>query len=657
MTSEASRIVDNSTISEPNPTPPTPNEPQYSEEAVARSVPEDWVTYYRIRVELKQDGGAKKFRPVQSMREIVDAVTGVGKTAIVKLDNNAENNEPLLQIPKGMKEEGEFKEYFTVQIQENRAFRKINVIFNVCSEIEFPDLKHKLGEYLNARNIVMHEHVFEGTKVHHCGYLTGLNPSKIDTKTVSEYVSYRTGIYNIQVVLGQVFYKGEDKKWTKTDLLAVLTEPKEAAVVSKRLIEDQLFPSKGVEYIDCRAIVYHRDFKNDIPEVVDEHKEKLRNQTTIIVEDALGDDELLGDIMDLEDVTFVNKSKANKDSFIVITTKEKRGKTEKEIVDIIKKPAYSRRSEEGRPYLRYNDPDITNRKVPQEKEKKIVIEIPEEFDEIELEYMKKIKEKAQARRNKRASKQSDGVNLTKEKMDSDNTKENDKDDTSSQEERAALEEKLANKIRKKRRQRSKKRLPQNTAEDQNKTDQDQSDDAMECEEQGNAQNVTSTPQLQRHVKDSWEDEDHENEPGILSPYKTPMKNLLGRIEEEIEPKTTETAKGSEKDGPEDTSGVDANHDDSDTETVKTTNLTRNSKRGASKSPDKHDYANWTPAKRFVPRKNKQVRVMSPYRLLMDASSLPRKHLGRGGGGPGNLSSATSKNSRTMAGSFGRGGGI
>ena len=239
MTSETTTIVDNSTITEPNPTPPTPNEPQSSEEAMVRSVPDGWVCYYRIRVELKQDGGAKKFRPVQSMREIVYAVTGVGKTAVVKLDNNAEKNEPLLQIPKGMKEDEVFKEYFTVQLQENPAFRKISVIFKVVSEIDFPELKRKLGEFLNAKNIVMHKHVFNGTKVHHCGYLTGLDPSKTDTESITEFVRYRTGIDNIQIVKGQIFYKGEDKKWMKTDLLSILTEPKEVATLSKRLIEDK----------------------------------------------------------------------------------------------------------------------------------------------------------------------------------------------------------------------------------------------------------------------------------------------------------------------------------------------------------------------------------------------------------------------------------
>ena len=494
-----------------------------------------------------------------------------------------------------------------------------------------------------------------------------MNPSKVDTNTVAEYVSYLTGTYNVQVVLGQLFYKGEDKKWTKTDLLSVLTEPKEASLVSKRLIEDELFPNKGIEYIDCRTIVYHRDFKNDIPEVVEEHKETLRNQTTIVVEDALGDDELLSDILELEHVIFANKSKANKDSFVIITTKNKREKTEEKIVDIIKKPAYSRRSEAGRPYLRYNDPDVTNKKVPQEKEKKNIIEIPEEFDEIELEYMKRIKEKAQARRSKRASKQNEGEKLTEEKTDNNKTKESEKDDTSP-EERAVLEEKLANNIRKKRRQRNKKRKAQTKAEDQNKIEHEQSDDAMECEEEEttsdeDAKVVTSTPQLQRHVKDSWEDEDHE-EAGLLSPYKTPMKNLLGRIEEENNREHTEKAKGNDKDESEHTSGGDTNRDDSVAETVKTTNVSKSSKRGASKSPPKDDYAGWTPAKRFVPRKTKQVRVMSPYRLLMESSSLPRKHLGRGGGGLRNLPvvqtnpSATSDTRTTSdTGGLGRGGGI
>ena len=676
MTSEAPRIVDNSTINEPNPTPPTPNEPQSSEDVVVRSVPDGMVSDYRIRVELKQPGGAKKFHPVQSMREIVDAITGLGETAVVKLNNNAENNEPLLQIPKGMKENGVFKEYFTVQLQENRAFRKINVIFRVVSELEFPDLKHKLGEYLNAENIVMHEHLFNGTKVHHCGYLTGLDPSKTDIKSISEYVSYCTNIDSVQVVKGQIFYKGEDKKWTKTDLLSVLTEPKEAATLSKRLIEDKVLYNKGIEYIDCRAIVYHHDFKKDIPEVVGEHKEKLREQTTIIVEDALDDDELFSDIMELETVTFTNTSRANKKSFIVVTSKERREQTEKDLLEIIKKPAYSTRTAVGRPFLRYNDPDVPNHKPAQEKPKPIAIQ--QEFDEIELEYMKRIKEKAEARRSKRqgASNQS-AVGLTKEKTVDDKTTE-DKEDPISQDDRAELEAKLAKKISKKRQKRMRKNSSKTVTK---KKESDDSNDTMEYEIHEDATEPAAeanppTPQIDRHVKDSWEDEDIDEGPALMSPFKTPMKNLLGRIEEENDTKE-ESENGTKKtdndselgttvenetsgdnvQAPIATTTMETKEDvDSDTETVQTSNTFGHKKRGASKSPFKDDYADWTPAKRFV-RKNKQVRVRSPYHLLMNSVDLPNKHLGRGGGGRNSYSATSDSRTTRDAGRFARGGGI
>ena len=665
MTAEASRIVDNSTITEPNPTPPTPNEPQSSEDDVVRSVPDGLVSYYRIRVELKQNGGAKKFHPVQSMREIVHAITGVGKTAVVKLNNNAENNEPLLQIPKGMKETGVFKEYFTVQLQENHAFRKINVIFRVVSELEFPDLKRKLGEYLNAKNIVMHEHVFNGTKVHHCGYLTGLDPSKTDMKSINEYVSYCTDIDNVQVVTGQIFYKGEDKKWTKTDLLSVLTEPKEASTLSKRLIEDKVLYNKGIEYIDCRAIVYHHDFKKDIPEVVGEHKEKLREQTTIIVEDALDDNELFSDIMELETVTFTNTSRANKNSFVVVTTKQRREQTENDLLEIIKKPAYSRQNEVGRPFLRYNDPDVPNRKPTQEKQK--TIEIQQEFDEIELEYMKRIKEKAQARRSKRqGASHQNAVELTEEKKVDEKTSNDTKDDDSSQEDRAALEKKLAKKIRKKRHQRRGKIPTKNAAKTEGKKESDEPDDNMECETYEDETEPTAeanppTPQINRHVKVSWEDEDTDDGTALLSPFKTPMKNLLGRIEEEKDKEESKNGTSNDDSGVSTTSSTTATMEkheevDSDAETVQTSNTNGNKKRGASESPPKDDYADWTPAKRFV-RKNKQVRILSPYQFLTKPRDLPNKHLGRGGGG--RISSSTTSDSRTTrdAGRFSRGGGI
>ena len=661
MTIRETRIVDNSTISEPNPTPPPPNEPPSQEDAVVRAVPDGWCTYHNIRVELKQNGGVKKFRPVNSMRDIVDAITGLGKTALVKFDINAEDNEPLLEIPAGMKDDEVFKEYFKVQIQENQAFRRINVIFKILSEMEFSDIKRRLGEYLNAENIIMHEHVFDGTKVHHCGYITGLDPSRTDMGTISQLVAHLTGVNKVQVVKGQVFYKEEDKKWTKTDLLAILSEPKDAATVSKRMIEDNSLPDRGIEYIDCRTIVYHHDFKKDIPEVVGEHKENLRKQTTITVDDALEDDELFMDMIELETIIFINKSRANKNSFIVVTTKEKREKTEEDLLQILKKPAYSRRSKVGRPYLRYNDPDFTNPINTQKEEKQQKDETAQKFDDIELEYMKRIKAKAEARRNKRK----EAVNNT---ADPDPTHGNNREgqpdaventSANSQENREALEKKLAKKIRKKSNQRRRKNSARTSVHTgKNNEESEETHEEMDCDNQETVQQpdeTPPTPQQQNHVKDSWEDEDHDEDNNPLSPFKTPMKNLLGKIEEENDMENLKEKNPSENPGKEDMKpGLDDNS--AEDETVKTSNV-RTNKRGASTSPLKDDYAEWTPAKRFVPQKKKQVRILSPYKHLLSYSDLPRKHLGRGGGGRGNLPSATSGTRPTTAGGLVRGGGI
>ena len=405
MTSEEPRMEDISTNIEPNATEPPPSEPPSPEEGVNRSVPKGVVHRISIRAEFKQKGGMKKFRPINHMIPLIDEITGLGETALVKF-RVANDEEPLLKVTKEMSKNSTYKDYFKVQLQENRAFRDISVIFDIISSKTFDDIRFGISEYLNAENVVMHKHVFKSLKVHHCGYIAGLDPGKTDLDMASDFVRHLTSANNAQVVKGPLFYKDEDSKWTKADLLSILCEPQEAKAISKAMKKERSHRDRGLMYLDCEALVYNKTTSRDVAEHVDTHKDSIRQQSTIVIDDAkeAWDDEILGDLMELETIVFINQSRANKDSLIVVTTKDKKDKTEKDILNKLK--MHERDNELGRPYLRYNDPEAAKIKREEKPTKKPLTRTtpkPEvEFDEDDLEYIRMMQEVAETRRQAKA---------------------------------------------------------------------------------------------------------------------------------------------------------------------------------------------------------------------------------------------------------------
>ena len=413
MTSEEPRLEEISMNIEPNATEPPPSEPPSPEEGTVRSVPKGVVHKISIRAEFKQKGGIKKFHPVKHLTPLIDEITGLGETALVKF-RTANDEEPILQVTKEMNKNGTYKDYFKVQLQANRAFRDISVIFDIISSKTFDDIKYGISEYLNAENVVMHKHVFKSLKVHHCGYIAGLDPGKTDIDMASDFVRHLTSANNAQVVKGPLFYKDEDSKWTKADLLSVLCEPEEAKAISKAMKKERSHRDRGLMYLDCEALVYNKATSHDVAEHVDTHKDSIRQQSTIVIDDAkeTWDDEILGDLMELETIVFINQSRANKDSLIVVTTKDKKDKTEKDILNKLK--MHEQDNELGRPYLRYNDPEADKIKREEKPAKKPAISTtpkPEvEFDEDDLEYIRMMQEVAEKRRQAKAAakkKQSD----------------------------------------------------------------------------------------------------------------------------------------------------------------------------------------------------------------------------------------------------------
>ena len=643
MTSNETRIIDNSMKSPPISMESPPEEPPSPEDDVVRSIPRGMVIYTKIRVELKQKGGIKQFHTCQRMGEIVDAITALGETAVVKIGSNY-RDAPILQIPKELSRNGAYKEYFHVVLQNNRAFRKINVIFEVVSDKNFEEIKRGVSEYLNNENIVMHEHLFQSKEVHHCGYFTGLEPGKTDTKMLAQYVTYISGVKDVQVVKGPLFHKDENGKWVKNDLLAVLSEPEEADLVSKKLLKETSHRDRGLEYIDSKAIVYNPETVSGLPTLVEIHKDQLKKQTTIVIDEIDEDDQdIIGEIMELESVIFINRSRAIENSLVVITNKDKKMKTEQDIITILKK--HRSNNEIGRPFLRHNDPDAPERTVPK-KPTKVDNSQQVKFDDDEQKYINMIMEVINKKKHQKTKQNPNGESTEP----STTMKPQEKN-------RPELEDKLEKKIREKKNRRvriiTKPVVMTNLDYERKSTVQDKEENADTDETMAEA---PPTPQIKTFVKDSWEDED-DTETQILSPLKTPTKNLLGSIEKE-------TSQPEDKESEEQANNIDADKlNDNETNDGKDENVRDSSKgekgknkRDASKSPYKDDYAEWTPAKRFVPKKNKQVRVLSPYQFLTKPKNLPNLHGGRGGGGP-IKPSATSGTSTTDAGGLVRGGGI
>ena len=122
-----------------------------------------------------------------------------------------------------------------------------------------------------------------------------------------------------------------------------------------------------------------------------------------VIEDAneIGDDEILGDLMEIETIIFINQSRANKDALIAVTTKKYKDKTEKEILEKIK--IYERENELGRPYLRHNGPEASKIKQKKEITKKPSpnLEPEVEFDDDDKEYIRMMQEAAEKRRKEK----------------------------------------------------------------------------------------------------------------------------------------------------------------------------------------------------------------------------------------------------------------